>query len=125
MKEARSQREDVDQCFVTLIGSGRKIDDSDRTTCNPRCIVRKPLKSNLKLRRVDNAVESVTENVRLRQTICWGPNAEWFIKHEFGAYGLVVQDSPNVDSESNCGIRDLLFDMALDECAIGKRIWSA
>ena len=90
-----------------------------------RCIVRKLLKSNLELRCVDYAVEGVAEKVHLGQPFWRGLNAEWFIKHELRAYGLVVQNSPNVNGESNCGVRDLLFDVALDERATVERIWSA
>ena len=86
--------------------------------------IRKLFKSN-EFSRVDDAVQCLSKVSHFGQAAGRRPKPEWLVERELGANGPVVKNPSNVNRESDSRICDLLFNVALDNGAIGERKRSA
>jgi len=72
VKEARSQREHIDECSLALIRPCPQIDNSNGAALDVYRILRQLLKPDLELRRVNDTVQGIAKIIHLGQAMC-GP----------------------------------------------------
>ena len=123
MKEARSQCEYVNECFLPMIRFGSEINDS--YGAGEIFAVLSGSRSNPTSNSVawTMPVQGIPEGGHLGQPMCRGPMSEWLIERESRANGPVVENASNMNGEGDGGIGDRPLDMALDDRSVGERKW--